>query len=82
MLPQFLPGGRRYLFIAGSDQAGASTLNAASLDSPQRTVIMPVESNVLFAPVETGGRHGHLFFVRDGMLIRTATKLYRFGKTP
>ena len=34
--PQFLPGGRRYLFVAGSDQAGASTLNAASLDSPSK----------------------------------------------
>ena len=69
IFPQFLPGGRRYLFVAGSDQAGASTLNAASLDSPQRTVIMPVESNVLFAPIESGGRHGHLLFVRDGTLL-------------
>jgi eukaryotic-like serine/threonine-protein kinase len=68
-LPHFLPGGRRYLFVAGSDQAGASTLNAASLDSPQRMVIMPVESNVLFAPTESGGRHGHLLFVRDGTLL-------------
>ena len=28
IFPQFLPGGRRYLFVAGSDQTGASTLNA------------------------------------------------------
>jgi serine/threonine protein kinase len=67
--PRFLPGGRRYLFVAGSDQPGASTLNAASLDSPQRTVIMPVESNVLFAPIESGGRYGYLLFVRDGTLL-------------
>jgi eukaryotic-like serine/threonine-protein kinase len=62
--PQFLPDGRHYLFVAGSDQPGASTLNAASLDSPQRTVIMPVESNVLFAPREPAARVGHLLFVR------------------
>jgi eukaryotic-like serine/threonine-protein kinase len=67
--PQFLPGGRQYLFVAGSDQAGSSSLVAASLDSPQRTVIMPVESNVMFAPAEAGERHGHLFFVRDGTLL-------------
>ena len=67
--PQFLPDGRRYLFVAGSDQPGASTLNAASLDLPQRTVIMPVESNVMFAPAENGGPVGHLLFVCGSALM-------------
>ncbi len=58
MLPQFLPGGRRFLFIAGSDRPGASLLYAASLDGTDRSAIMPVESNVAFAA-------GYLFFTRD-----------------
>jgi Tol biopolymer transport system component len=67
--PQFLPDGRHYLFVAGSEQPGASTLYAAALESPQRTAIMPIESNVMFAPAEGGRRTGHLLFVRGGALM-------------
>src|SRR5262249_34745367 len=75
------PGGRRYLFVAASDQAGASTLMAASLDSTQRTVIMPVESNVLFAPIESGARRGHLLVERDGTLVAQAFDSERLQTT-
>jgi hypothetical protein len=62
MLPQFLPGGRRFLFIAGSDRPGASLLFAASLDGTDRSAIMPVDSNVAFA-------RGYLLFTRDRALM-------------
>ena len=62
MLPQFLPGGRRFLYVAGADRRGASVLYAASLDGGERVAIMPVESNVAYAD-------GHLLFLRDRALF-------------
>jgi len=38
--PQFLPDGRRFLYIAGSPTPGASALYAGTLDSEERTRIM------------------------------------------
>jgi hypothetical protein len=65
LLPQFLPGGRTFLYIAGSDRPGGSMLYAASLDGGERTAVMPVDSNVAFAS-------GHLFFLRDRALMAQA----------
>ena len=62
MLPQFLPGVRSFLYVAGSDRPGASILYAASLDRSQRVAVMPVESNVVYAA-------GHLIFTRDRTLM-------------
>jgi hypothetical protein len=61
MLPQFLPDGRRFLYIAGSDRPGQSILYAASLDSDGRTAIMPTDSNVVLVP-------GYLLYVRERTL--------------
>jgi DNA-binding winged helix-turn-helix (wHTH) protein len=65
MLPQFLPGGRGFLYVAGSDRAGASVLYAASLEGSERINVMPVESNVFFAA-------GHVLFTRDRSLMAQA----------
>lgn len=70
--PQFLPGGRRFLYIAGSDRPGMSTLYGASLDSTSRTPIMKVESNVIFAVSRTDPRRGYLLFLRDRTLMAQA----------
>lgn len=69
LMPQFLPGGRRFLFIAGATRAGETMLNAGSLDSPQRIPIMPVESNVMFVPSGGDGLMGHLVFARGRVLM-------------
>jgi hypothetical protein len=69
LMPQFLPGGRRFLFIAGATKAGETMLNAGSLDSPQRIPIMPVESNVRFVPSGGDGLLSHLVFARGRMLM-------------
>ena len=45
---QFLPGGR-YLYIAGSQQPGASMLYAGDLRSQQATPVMPISSFVQYA---------------------------------
>jgi Tol biopolymer transport system component len=69
LFPQFLPGGKRFLFVAGSDKPGASQLYAQSLDSTQRVPVMPVESNVSFVPSPTGAARGWLVFVRGRVLM-------------
>jgi serine/threonine protein kinase len=69
LMPQFLPGGRRFLFIAGATKAGETMLNAGSLDSGQRIPIMPVESSVMFVPSEGDGLKGHLVFARGRVLM-------------
>jgi DNA-binding winged helix-turn-helix (wHTH) protein len=62
LLPQFLPDGRRFLYIAGSPRPGESTLYATSLDSDSRTAIMKVDSNVVLVP-------GYLLYVRNRTLF-------------
>jgi DNA-binding winged helix-turn-helix (wHTH) protein len=62
LLPQFIPGSKRFLFIAGSAKPGESTLYAASLDSDSRTAIMQTDSNVVLVS-------GYLLFVRQGALF-------------
>jgi eukaryotic-like serine/threonine-protein kinase len=69
LLPQFLPGGRRFLFTAGAVRAGESVLHAGSLDSAKRSAIMPVESNVTFAPSGADGLRGYLVFTRGNVLM-------------
>jgi hypothetical protein len=68
MLPQFLPGGRRFLYVAAADRAGFSVLYAASLDSPERTALMNVESGVVLVKPQRGTR-GHLVFLQDRSLV-------------
>ena len=69
LMPQFLPGGRRFLFIAGATKAGETMLYAGSLSSGQRVAIMPVESNVMFIPNGGDSLMGRLVFVRGRVLM-------------
>ncbi|HSG01018.1 MAG TPA: protein kinase, partial [Vicinamibacterales bacterium] len=47
--PRFLPDGRRYLFLVKSGDAATSGVYLGSLDSDERTRVLPVESNVAYA---------------------------------
>ncbi len=70
LLPQFLPGGRRFLYTAGTEKAGA-VLYASSLDKPaDRVAIMPVESGAVFMP--RAGSQGYLLFTHSGDLMAQA----------
>jgi len=83
MLPQFLPDGRRFLFIAGANRPEASMLYAGSLDSPDRTPIMPVSSSVEFVSSRPDNSQGYLIFARDRTLMAQAFdpgKLHTIGK--
>lgn len=61
--PEFLPDGRRFLFLVRSADPRQSGLYLGSLDSPERTRLMPAFSRTAYSP------SGHLLFVRDGTLI-------------
>jgi serine/threonine protein kinase len=67
--PQFLPGDRRFLYVAASNDDGKSFLYAGSLDSKERLRIMPVESNVVFAPLSRGNERGYLLQLKGKLLI-------------
>jgi hypothetical protein len=71
--PQFLPGGRRFLYVAGSNKTGGGTLYAGSLDASlgigARTAILNVDSTVMFVPLRRGGAAGYLVFERAGALM-------------
>jgi eukaryotic-like serine/threonine-protein kinase len=61
--PEFLPDGRRYLFLVRSSQASQSGIWIGSLDSPERTRVIPAFSRTVYSPT------GHLLFVRDGSIM-------------
>jgi serine/threonine protein kinase len=72
LLPQFLSGGRRFLYIAGSDKPGGSAMWAASLDSAERTEVMPMQSNFTFVPFTPGNTQGYLVYLRGRILVAQA----------
>ncbi len=69
LLPQFLPSGNRFLFVAGSTRPQETMLWAGSLDSGQRTPIMPVDSGVTFVPLHPSGAAGYLVYLVQKSLV-------------
>lgn len=61
--PEFLPDGRRFLYLVRNTDPEQSALYLGSLDSAERRRIMPAFSRAVYAPT------GHLLFVRDGALL-------------
>jgi DNA-binding winged helix-turn-helix (wHTH) protein len=58
---QFLPDGRHFLYLAGSKTKGQTMLYAGTLDSPERTAIMPAPSKVAYA-------EGYLIYAVDSLM--------------
>jgi serine/threonine protein kinase len=69
LMPQFLPVGKRFLFISGTTKPGGATLYAGALNSPERVPVMPVESNAVFVPGEANPSVGRLLFLRGHVLM-------------
>jgi hypothetical protein len=61
--PQFLPDGRRYLYVAWSGLASGADLYLGSLDSKQAKRLMPTAGKTLYSTT------GHLLFTRGGKLL-------------
>jgi len=60
--PQFLPDGRRFLFLSTHGRADANGVYLGSLDGREPIRLLPTESAALFAPPD------HLLVVRQGVL--------------
>jgi len=69
--PQFLPGGREFLYLAGCSRAGESSIRAGSLDSADSKVLLNADTSAAYAPA-LPGRPPSLLFVHDGALIAQA----------
>jgi len=66
--PQFLPGGRQFLYLAASSRPGESSIRAASLDSTGSKVLLNADTGAVHAPVLRG--YGpSLLFAHDGALM-------------
>ena len=69
--PQFLPDGRRFLYLAACSRPGGSSIRAGSLDSPSSKVLVSADTSAAYAPV-LRGHPASLLFVHDGALMAQA----------
>src|SRR5215831_141823 len=69
--PQFLPGGRQFLYLAASSRPGESSIRAGSLDSTSSKVLLSADTSAAYAPV-LPGHPASLLFVHDGALMAQA----------
>ena len=74
--PQFLPGARRFLYLAASRRPGESSIRAGSLDSTGSKVLLSADTGAAYAPVlrEYGAS---LLFVHDGALMAQPFESHR-----
>jgi len=69
--PQFLPGGRQFLYLAASSRPGESSIRAGSLDSTGSKVLVRADTSAAYAPI-LRGHPASLLFVHDGVLMAQA----------
>ena len=69
--PQFLPDGRRFIFLMAQGQAQTHGIYVASLDGGEPTRVLPAETNAAFAPP------GYLVRVSQGVLMAQAFDMAR-----
>ncbi len=66
--PQFLPDGRRFLYLARCARRENNALYLGSLDSSERTRVMRMDANSLYLPPAHGDT-GVLVYYKDGALV-------------
>ena len=67
--PQFLPGGRRFLYFVRTESREDYGMYLGSLDRPQEKIfLLRSPTNAIYVP-ERGGPSGHLLWVQDGTLM-------------
>jgi Tol biopolymer transport system component len=67
--PQFLPDGRRFLYVASGSTPERNGIYVSSLDETENRRVLADESSVAFASSAAGGRLGHLIFIRENTLM-------------
>jgi hypothetical protein len=70
LLPQFLPGGKQFLYTAGSDTPGSGMLYAGSLAGEPPVQLVQSDTGALFVP--KAGSKGYLVFGRASYLMAQA----------
>ena len=65
---QFLPDGRRFLFVARCGDRAMNALYLGSLDTAKIKRLAPIDSVVRFAAIP-GTERGRVFYYRDGALV-------------
>ena len=66
--PQFLPDGRRFLFVARCGKRENNALYLASVESGKMKRLMAIDSNAQYLPPR-GERPGVIVYYRDGALV-------------
>jgi Tol biopolymer transport system component len=67
--PQFLPGGRRFLYFVRTASLEDYRVYLGSLDRPQdKLLVLRSPTNAVYAP-DRSKQSGHLLWVRDGTLM-------------
>src|SRR6266853_1606344 len=67
--PIFLPGGRRFLYLASGATPAIGDVYVGSLDGNENRRVLAGVSQVVFAPSAAGSSIGHLLFVRESTLM-------------
>jgi WD40 repeat protein len=75
-MPQFLPDGHHFLYLAESSRPGESSIRVGSLDSTTSKVLVKADTGSAFAPV-LPGHPGSLLFVHSGSLMAQPFDLRR-----
>jgi serine/threonine protein kinase len=66
--PQFLPGGRRFLYFVRKDTFAESGVYVGTMDDPRAKVrLLTSPTNALYVP-DRDSESGHVFWARDGVL--------------
>ena len=74
--PQFLPDGRRFIYLAMTAPAEHSAIRVASLDSPTSETLLHSDTSALYAPMLPGLRSA-LVFMTSGTLLAQRLDLAR-----
>lgn len=67
-LPQFLPDGRRFLYLAWSVKPGMSAIRVSSIDGNTSKVLLAADAGATYVP-PSGSRPASLVFVSGGAIM-------------
>jgi serine/threonine protein kinase/Tol biopolymer transport system component len=68
-VPEFLPGGSRFLYVSTTDKAETTGIYVGSLDGMQPVRILPDNARAVYVPPTAPGGYGHLLFSRERTLM-------------
>jgi hypothetical protein len=67
--PEFLPDGRRFLYLVSGGNPDKDGVNVGSLDRQPARRLVAEQSSAAWLPPPTGSKDGYLLFVRDSTLM-------------